>query len=53
VTVYVVLAGEYSDYSLEGVFSSREKAEKFAERWDPGKPYSVVRIEEWVVDAND
>lgn len=26
---YVVTAGEYSDYRIEGIFSSREKAEEY------------------------
>src|ERR1041385_8544835 len=29
-TVYVVTTGEYSDYSLRGIFSTREKADELA-----------------------
>lgn len=29
--VFIVMSGEYSDYSVEGVFTTREKAEAFIE----------------------
>lgn len=29
-TIYAVTSGEYSDYRIEGVFSTKEKAEAFA-----------------------
>lgn len=45
--VYVVTAGEYSDYRIKGIFSSREKAEEYIN-------YSTNRelngIDEWVLD---
>jgi hypothetical protein len=43
-TIYVVTAGEYSDYGIRGVFDDRELAEAFAER---SQRYDSARIEEW------
>lgn len=45
--VYVVTAGEYSDYRIEGVFSSREKAEEYINH--STNPY-LNGIDEWVLD---
>jgi hypothetical protein len=51
--VYIVSEGEYSDYHINGVYSTKEKAEfahklfGIGEDWD-GKP---VEIEEWELDA--
>lgn len=43
--VYVVTSGEYSDYTIEGVFSTRELAEKFAAQWG-----DCNDIAEWPLD---
>jgi hypothetical protein len=46
-TVYVVTAGCYSDYRIEGVFSTREGADRFAAEFgDDANP-----IEEFEVDG--
>lgn len=45
--VYVVTTGSYSDYSIEGVFSSREKAEAHM----GGKPDQFNNIEEYELDT--
>lgn len=51
VTIYVVTDGMYSDYHIEGVFSTKEKAEDFIQ-----SPYgsshlaSNADIEEWEMD---
>ena len=45
--VYVVTTGEYSDYRIEGVFSSREKAEEYINH--STNPY-LNGIDEWVLD---
>lgn len=48
-TVFIVTRGEYSDYTILGVFSSEEKAKKFAvevkKDWS-----SDVEIEPWELD---
>ena len=44
---YVVTAGEYSDYRIEGIFSSREKAEEYINH-SPDK--NLNGIDEWVLD---
>lgn len=43
--VYVVTSGEYSDYAIQRVFSTRELAEEFCDRFDDD-----TRIEEYVLD---
>lgn len=46
-TVWIVTEGCYSDYHIEGVFSSRELAEAYAQTIKGGE----VNIAEWDVDA--
>ena len=43
--VYVVTSGSYSDYSIECVFSTREKAEEYLQYHD-----DEYRIEEYALD---
>lgn len=43
--IYIVTSGEYSDYTIERVFSTKEKANEFIQQH--GTDY---RIEEYVVD---
>lgn len=45
-TVYVVTSGEYSDYSINRVFSNRKAGEDYIE-WRPNNYY---RIEEYELD---
>lgn len=46
--VYVVTSGEYSDYSILGVFDSRELADEVvAERESTGNRYNRARVEEY------
>jgi len=53
VTIYIVTEGEYSDYHIEGTFSTEAlaegyiaaKGEKAGRSWDPG-------IEEWILDED-
>ncbi len=54
-TAYVVTSGEYSDYSIEAVFSTDENAQLFIDRVsDPDEVEDDAsyrpRIEEWPVD---
>ena len=39
--VYVVMSGEYSDISVEGVFSTKAKAEKYCQIHEKTDPYSA------------
>jgi hypothetical protein len=51
VTVYLVTSGEYSDYHIDAVFSTRELAETYIEA-SKGMPYAdYPQIEEWAVNA--
>ena len=43
--IYIVTSGSYSDYNIQGVFSTHKKAEKVA------NAYSDCNIEEWDVDT--
>jgi len=45
VTVYAVSSGEYSDYGIEAVFSTKENAKSYI------GDRSCCDIEEWVLDA--
>ena len=44
---YVVTSGDYSDYSIERVFSTRKMAEDFCDRHDDS-----YRVEEYCVDKD-
>ena len=46
---FLVTTGEYSDYRVEGVFTTREKAEEFASHYHPG--YNEAEIEEVILDV--
>lgn len=47
--VYLVTSGEYSDYSIDAVFSTREKAERYIQREPP--EFGEARVEEFEVDG--
>lgn len=46
--VFIVTSGEYSDYDIKAVFSTREKAEAYINA--KGTDY-YWEVEEWDVDA--
>ena len=46
--IYVVTRGQYSDYSIEAIFSTQENAEAFLALGGRGES----GIEEWEVDPN-
>lgn len=46
--VYIVTSGDYSDYAIEAVFSTREKAEEFVSVLKLNDPVEIV---EWNVDG--
>jgi hypothetical protein len=49
-TIYIVTSGEYSDYSIEAVFSTRADAELYLKQ--PGfSEYAYPTIEEWEMDS--
>ena len=48
--VYVVTSGSYSDYHIDAVFSEKELAEAYKERW--GEPYDS-HVGEWDLDSPD
>ena len=52
--IYLVTSGEYSDYTVEGAFSTREKAEAYLAHFhtDP-RAYHVGRIEEYALDPHE
>lgn len=47
--IYIVTAGDYSDYHIVTVFSSRELAEKFCTKF--GDPDYEYEIEEYELDS--
>ena len=48
-TIYVVTQGDYSDYSIVGVFSSKEEAQKVVEL-ENNDSYDDAKIEEYELD---
>ena len=52
-TVYIVTAGEYSDYRIEAVFLNEEKAEKYCSIKNRKSNYTNYRIETYDTCDND
>lgn len=51
--IYVVTAGDYSDYQICGVFSSEDIAKKYIDSFKRGEnswSYNEMEIEEWNLD---
>ena len=48
--VYVVTTGCYSDYGIEAIFSSKEKAKELLERLERAEE-DYPNIEEWTLDS--
>ena len=48
--VYIVTSGDYSDYSIDSVFSSREAAEKRCAVWRQEDLWDEPRIEEYELE---
>lgn len=54
--VYVVTSGEYSDYHIDAIFSTKEKAEEYIKihaRYNQGYYSDRAGIEEWEMDKNN
>lgn len=51
-TVYIVTQGEYSDYSIIGVFSTRAIAKRFMKAYAMDQDGLPSWIEEWKLDVN-
>lgn len=50
--IYAVTDGEYSDYRVEGVFSSKKKAERFIEQYRKKEgQYCEPQIVEWELNG--
>ena len=49
-TIYVVTTGEYSDYGICAMFSSKEKADQYCERFKKHADYTGYDIEEYTLD---
>lgn len=49
--VFVVTSGEYSDYGIDAIFSTRELAQSFIDAFKANKWYEMD-IEEWDLDPN-
>lgn len=53
-TIYAVSDGEYSDYGILALFSTREKAERYIEKHKEADQYlSNPNIEEYELDSED
>lgn len=49
--IYVVTAGQYSDYHIRGVFSTEEKAEAFCRQFNQQDFHTDARVERYCLDA--
>ena len=51
--VYVVTSGEYSDYRINSIFSTAEKAQEYIKMKEFTDTYESYRINIWEVDKHD
>ena len=50
--IYVVTSGSYSDYGIDAIFSTKEKAESFVRLGNEKiRNYAKYEVEEWDLDA--
>lgn len=53
-TIYVVTSGSYSDYGIQGIFSTREKADRYISEYNKAHTYSDINnVEEYNLDELD
>ena len=50
--IYIVTSGTYSDYGIDGVFDTKEVAEKHIEAFGKGR-WDEMNIEEWQLNPNE
>lgn len=50
--VYIVVDGDYSDYHIIGVYSSKVRAEKFCDNYNFGD-YNHAKVETYTLNATD
>jgi len=50
--IWVIESGCYSDYSVDGVFSTKENAEKMLAAWKGDYDYCEMSISEWEMDPH-
>ena len=50
--VYVVTSGEYSDYRIDAIFSTAEKAQEYIDMKEFTDKYESYRINVWEVDKH-
>ena len=48
--IFVVTSGEYSGYSIEAVFSTRDKAELYIKNYGNNYPWTCMEIEVYNLD---
>ena len=48
--IYIITSGEYSDYGINSVWSSKDKAEEICKLLNAGKMWNDFRVEEYPVD---
>jgi hypothetical protein len=49
-TIYIVTSGEYSDYRIDAVFSTKENAEAHIKMFFNEDSWSTPEIEEYIID---
>lgn len=51
--VFVVTSGQYSDYGVDAIFTTKELAENFINAFKSDSSYDEKNIEEWDLDPYD
>lgn len=49
--IYIITSGDYSEYSINSVWSSKEIAEKNCELLNAGSRWVEYQVEEWSMDV--
>lgn len=52
-TIYVVTSGDYSDYGIEAMFSTREKAQAYIDARNLNDYDEGREVNEWIVDEQE
>ncbi len=50
---YVITQGDYSDYGIVAVFSTRELADAYCSRMNATRKHELAEVEEWLLDPLD
>ena len=52
-TIYIVTSGDFSDYSIDAVFTNRESADKYVDLVNRASAWKECGVEVWEADTVD